>query len=217
MSIAQELTLLKAELLQNLVPQVVEFLTSALHEALPMHRVESGLWDLALRLGRQALSAFLDAHGSGDQGPAVTLPDGQEVRRLEALHSRRYVSIFGEFTLQRTVYGSREGQALAFVPLDNRLQLPESVFSYLLQDWDQALALEQAFGQVNETITRMLRLRQSVDTLEGMNRQMAADVGWFREVLPPPPAAEEAQIVVTTADGKGVVIRGQGTPTVCGG
>ena len=66
MSIAQELTLLKAELLQNLVPQVVEFLTSALHEALPMHRVESGLWDLALRLGRQALSAFLDAHGSGD-------------------------------------------------------------------------------------------------------------------------------------------------------
>ena len=217
MSIAEPLTVLKAELLQTSVPQLVEQLAAALQEGKAVHVVEGDLWDLLLQVGRRALGAFLHSHGSGDQGPAVTLPDGQEVRRLEALHSRRYVSIFGEFTLQRTVYGSREGQALAFVPLDNRLQLPESVFSYLLQDWDQALALEQAFGQVNETITRMLRLRQSVDTLEGMNRQMAADVGWFREVLPPPPAAEEAQIVVTTADGKGVVIRGQGTPTVCGG
>jgi len=217
MSIAQELTLLKAELLQNLVPQVVEFLTSALHEALPMHRVESGLWDLALRLGRQALSAFLDAHGSGDLGATLTLPDGQEVVRLEALHSRRYVSIFGEFTLQRTVYGSREGQALAFVPLDNRLQLPENVFSYVLQDWDQSLAMEQAFGQVSQTIQRMLKLRQSVDTLEGMNRQMAVDVGWFRELQVTPPPAEEGPIVVTTADCKGIVIRGQGSPTVCGG
>jgi hypothetical protein len=39
------------------------------------------------------------------------------------------VSIFGVFELQRTVYGSWEGQALDFVPLDKRLQLPQSVFS----------------------------------------------------------------------------------------
>jgi hypothetical protein len=217
MSIAQPLTVLKAELLQNLVPHVVEFLTSALGEGTPIHSVELGLWDLALQMGRQALTAFLDAHGTGDLGETLTLPDGQEVGRLEALHSRRYVSIFGEFTLQRTVYGSREGQALAFVPLDNRLQLPASVFSQVLQDWDQSLAMEQAFSQVSQTIERMLKLRQSVDTLEGMNRQMAVDVGWFREVQVTPPPAEEGPIVVTTADCKGIVIRGQGSPTVCGG
>ena len=62
-------------------------------------------------------------------------------QRLEELHSRRYLSIFGEFLLQRMVYGSREGQKIEFVPLDNRLQLPESVFSYLLQDWDQSLCV----------------------------------------------------------------------------
>src|SRR5205823_11190145 len=141
-------------------------------EALPMHRVESDLCDLAQRLCRQALSAFLDAHGSGDLGATLTLPDGQEVVRLEALHSRRYVSIFGEFTLQRTVYGSREGQRIAFVPLDNRLRLPSSVFSYLLQDWDQSLAVEDAFSQVRKTMQRILRFEQSVDSLEGMNRHM---------------------------------------------
>src|SRR5205807_9869356 len=131
---------------------------------------------------RRSLAAFFDACGTGDLGATLTLPDGRDVQRLEQRHTRRYVSIFGEFRLARTVYGSREGQALEFVPLDNRLQLPASVYSYLLQDWDQSLAMEQAFAQVNQTIQRMLHLRQAVDSLEGMNRQMAREVGCFREL-----------------------------------
>jgi hypothetical protein len=217
MSIAEPLTLLKKELLENIVPQILDLLQAALSEGWPLHQVEGGLWDLALQLGHQSLGAFLASHGTGDLGETVTLPDGRETRRLDELHPRRYVSIFGAFELQRAAYGSREGQVLEFVPLDNRLQLPRSVFSYLLQDWDQSLAMEQPFGQVNQTIARMLKLTQSVDSLEGVNRHMAQDVGTFRDLQGSPPAAEEGQIVVVSADGKGVVIRGQGTKTVCGG
>src|SRR6185369_7992893 len=101
--------------------------------------------------------------------------------------------------------------------LDNRLQLPAGVFSYVLQDWDQSLAVEQAFSQVNQTIARILKLEQSVDSLEEMNRQMARTVGDFRDRQGTPAAAEEGAIVVVSADQKGIVIRGQGTPTVCGG
>src|SRR5207247_8759973 len=72
-------------------------------------------------------------------------------------------------------------------------------------------------SQVNQTIRRMLKLDQSVDSLEAMNRQLAQDVGWFWVWQGSPPAAEEGAIVVVTADCKGIVIRGQGTPTVCGG
>jgi hypothetical protein len=217
MSIAEPLTVLKAELMQTLIPQVVELLTTALRDGTPVHQVESSLWDLALQLGRRSLATLFEACGSGDLGETLTLPDGRAVQRLEDLHPRRYVSIFGAFRLQRAVYGSREGQAVAFVPLDNRLQLPEGAFSYVLQDWDQALAVEQAFSQVNATMARLLKLNQSVDSLEGMNHQMAHDVGWFRDSQGSPPAAEEGQVVVVTADCKGVVLRGQGTPTVCGG
>lgn len=217
MSIAEPLTALKAELLQTVVPQVLELLTRALQEGTAVHQVESQLWDLTLQLGRRSLTAFFEACGSGDLGETLTLPDGSNVQRLENRHSRRYVSIFGAFALERTAYGSREGQALEFVPLDNRLQLPPGAFSYLLQDWDQALAVEQAFSQVNQTIERMLKLKQYVDSLEGINRQMAQDVGVFRDLQGSPPAAEEGAIVVVTADCKGVVIRGQGTKTVCGG
>jgi hypothetical protein len=217
MSIAEPLTALKAELLQTLVPQVLDVLTRALRDGTAVHQVEGQLWDLTLQLGRRSLAAFFTACGSGDLGDTLTLPDGQVAQRLENLHSRRYVSIFGAFALERTAYGSREGQALAFVPLDNRLQLPQGVFSHLLQDWDQALAVEQAFCQVSQTIERMLKLKQSVDSLEGINRQMAQDVGVFRDLQSSPPAAEEGAVVVVTADCKGVVIRGQGTPAVCGG
>ena len=217
MNITDSLGVLKLELTQNLVPQIVKLLTDALADGRPVHKVEDGLWDLALQVGRRGLSAFLDAHGTGDLGPTVALPDGREVQRLEELHARRYVSIFGPFTIKRTVYGSREGQTLDFVPLDDRLQLPRNAFSYLLQDWDQALAVEQPFSQVSQSIERILRFEQSVDSLEGMNRQQAQDVGEFRDLQGSPPAAEEGQLVVVTADCKGIVIRGQGTKTVCGG
>jgi hypothetical protein len=217
MSIAEPLTILKKELLEKIVPQIIELLQTSLCEGRPLHAVEGGLWDLALQLGYQSLGAFIASHGTGDLGPTVTLPDGREVERLPAPHPRDYKSIFGVFQLQRTAYGSREGQALELVPLDNRLQLPRNNFSYVLQDWDQSLAMEQPFGQVNQTIERMLKLQQSVDSLEGVNRQMAQHVAEFRDLQAPPPAAEEGQMVVVSADGKGVVIRGQGTKTVCGG
>jgi hypothetical protein len=217
MSIAEPLTVLKSELVQKIVPQLVDFLLSAQQQEMPAHRVEEGLWDMLLDTGHKSMQAFFDTHGTGDLGPTLTLPNGEQVKRLEKLHMRPYVSIFGKFELKRVAYGAREGQAIALLPLDNRLQLPESDFSYLLQDWDQELAVEQPFAKVNQTIARMLRLRQHTDSLEGMNRQMAEDTAAFRDALPAPPAAEEGQIIVVTADCKGVVIRGQGTPTVCGG
>src|SRR5271157_5804924 len=119
MSIAEPLTLLKKELLETFVPQLLELLQTALREGRPVHQVEEGLWELALQLGQHSLGAFLASHGSGDLGPTTTLPDGRQVERLAQLHPRRYQSIFGVFQLLRTAYGSREGQALEFVPLDN--------------------------------------------------------------------------------------------------
>jgi hypothetical protein len=217
MSIAEALTVLQQELLEKFVPQLLERLQAAVREGQPVHAVEQSLWDLALQLGQRSLAAFLASHGTGDLGPTATLPDGQTAQRLPEVHALRYRSIFGTFQLERTVYGSREGQALAFEPLDNRFQLPRNGCSYLLQDWDQSLAMEQPFGQVNQTIQRMLKLTQSVDSLENTNRQMAQDVADFRDLQAPPPAAEEGQLVVATGDGKGVIIRGQGSKTVCGG
>lgn len=207
MSMTHAKDVLKSENLGQRVAELEEFLNESFHAQTPMHEVERAVWKQLLQFGHACLEQFFALHGTGDMGEKVTLPDGQECQRLPELHERRYVSIFGEFQLQRTVYGTREGQKHEFVPLDNRLQLPESVFSYVLQDWDQALCVEESFGQVQSTIARMLELKQSVGSLEHMNREMAEEAEQYLIKRPVPPAKEEGQIFVASADGKGIVMR----------
>jgi hypothetical protein len=168
MILTHEPGVLNPELLDSLVG-LQALLRQAAHDGTPLHQVEHDIWNRVLALGHQALGYFLALLGDGDQGQTLTLPDGSPVERLPQAHPRRYVSVFGEFALSRVVYGSREGQKIDFVPLDNRLALPEGAFSYLLQDWDQALCCEQAFGQAQTTLGRILGLVQSVASLEQMN------------------------------------------------
>jgi hypothetical protein len=194
-------------LLRNLADQLLAYVRDAVAQGTPAHDAERAIWQRLLALGHAALAQFFALQGTGDQGDSVTLPDGHTCQRLPQLHSRRYVSLFGPFTLHRTAYGSREGQKIEFVPLDNRLQLPESVFSYVLQDWDQALCVEQAFSQAQSTIARILNLQVSVASLEHMNVQMAEQVQGFRDNRPQPDPTTEGTLLVTSADGKGIVMR----------
>lgn len=206
MSMAHEHQVLKSENLIEVLNELETYVHDAHRRGLPAHEVERAVWWEVLRIGYHCLRQFFVLHGSGDMGETVTV-NGQEYRRLDDLHARSYVSIFGRFELHRTAYGSREGQKIEFVPLDNRLQLPESNFSYVLQDWDQALCVEEAFAQAERTVARMLGLKQSVASLEHMNRDMAAEAESYLLTRPLPSPADEGEIMVVSADGKGVVMR----------
>jgi hypothetical protein len=207
MRMTQESQVLKSENLALVFDDLKQAVVRAVQENQPMHEIERALWDELKRLGRAALAQVLALLGNGDRGESIELPDGRCLQRLEHEHPRRYYSIFGEFQLSRVVYGSREGQKLEFVPLDNRLQLPASSFSYLLQDWDQSLCVEQAFRQASSTVARILGLKQPVDSLEHMNQEMAQGVTTFMINRPAP--EQEGEIAVGSADQKGVVLRRQ--------
>jgi hypothetical protein len=211
MRMTHETDVLKGENrdLLPLLEEMRERVLQAAQDGEPVHKVEELIWQKVLQIGRGALGLFLSLQGNGDMGESISLPDGRCCQRLAELHERRYVSIFGEFLLSRTVYGSREGQKIEFVPLDNRLQLPESVFSYVLQDWDQSFCVEQAFGPSAQLIQRLLGIRQSVDSLEQMNADMSQYVVDYREARPTPKPKEEGELLVTTTDGKGIVMRRQ--------
>jgi hypothetical protein len=205
MSMTDQPNVLKTESLQQRLTELVGFLQTAFQEGTAVHQIERGLWKGLLQMGHDFMEQLFTLAGDGDLGATITLPTGAASHRLAALHQRRYVSIFGVFELQRVVYGSREGQQLDFVPLDNRLQLPASDFSYLLQDWDQNLCVEQAFGQARSVVAKILGLHQSVDSLEHMNQQMAVGAPTFLLNRPLPDTAGD--ILVTSADGKGIVMR----------
>ena len=118
------------------VQELVEFVENAYQDGRAAHEVEEGLFRKVLEIGRYALALFFDLSGDGDEGEWIELAEGRKVWRLKNLHKKAYQSIFGFFTLCRAVYGTREKQRIEWIPLDARLSLPESRFSYLLQDWD---------------------------------------------------------------------------------
>jgi hypothetical protein len=172
-----------------------------------IHEIEKSLFDALLKMGHQALSLLFDLCGSGDVGQSVCLDNAREVNRLAVPHVKPYLSIFGPFEISRYVYGQREGQKIEHIPLDAHLQLPRNKFSYLLQDWDQLLAVETPYLRVSETLIRIFGLTVPVHSLERGNRDLAdsTEAYWYDQEVTE--AAEDDQIVVCSADCKGVVIR----------
>ena len=138
-----------------------------------VHEVERHLFRKMLRLGYLLLLYFFKLLGTGDQGEQVKLEDGRVLRRLEGLHTRRYRSVFGGYELHRNVYAEREKQAQEYVPLDSRLQFPESSYSYVCQEWSQELTVEFSFEQVTEVFSHILGWSAGVSALERVNRAVA--------------------------------------------
>jgi hypothetical protein len=183
---------------------LLEWVCQSAQDGSSAHAVERGLFEKLLALGRTLFQAFATLVGPGDFGESVTLDDGRQVHRAAEPHQRRLLTVFGEFTVSRWVYAQREKAKFEFIPTDQRLQLPASEVSYLLQEWDQLLGVEQAFGQVRQVIETILRLPQSVDTLERTNQQMAEAAPVFRESQGPVDLAKEGELLVVTEDNKGI-------------
>jgi len=203
MMMTQERRILKG---QVVLEEMVAFVGQAAKDPRPIDEVERGLWTLTLKLGHAMLEEYVDRVGPGDLGETLTY-EGRVLRRLEARHDRRYVSVFGALTIPRHVYGTRETQKHEVVPTDALLGLPEGDFSALLQDWDQSFCVQGSFEQSRRTVERILGIGQSVRSLEQMGLSMAQGVEGFRDSHPRPPASEEGSILVLTADGKGVPMR----------
>ena len=204
MIITPEQAALKA---QHQFDALRDFVHQAARDGQRIDTVEREVFRQLLGLGHALLSAFVAAHGDGDLGPQAETPGGRTVRRLPERHDRRYVSIFGELTIDRVAYGTREGQRIERVPLDERLGLPEGEFSYVLEDWGQRLGLKGSFAEAGQSLEMLLGLRVGVRALEQMNRAVAGHAPSFRDSLEPPPPEEEGPLMVVTADGKGVPMR----------
>jgi hypothetical protein len=204
MIITPEQAALKA---QHQFDALRDFVQRAARAGQRIDTVEREVFRQLLGLGHTLLSAFVAAEGDGDLGPEAETPEGRTVRRLPERHDRRYVSIFGELTITRVAYGTREGQRIERVPLDERLGLPEGDFSYVLEDWGQRLGLKGSFAEAGQSLEMLLGRRVGVRALEQMNRVVAGHAPSFQDSLEPPPPEEEGPLMVVTADGKGVPMR----------
>jgi hypothetical protein len=186
--------------------KMCEFVRQAGEEGRRVDEVERGLFPEAMEMCLRMLQAFVEAHGDGDEGPLVER-NGKTLQRLDELHDKRYLSIFGELIIARYVYGTREGQAHEWIPLDATLGLPSGDNSYVLEDWLQRLCVKEAYGESVKDLRAWLGTTVSVRTAERMNREMAQYSDGYRISQGTPAFEEDESILVVSADGKGVPMR----------
>src|ERR671916_3282771 len=196
MILAPEQAALKA---QDQFDALSQFVQQAAQDGQRIDTVEREVFRQLLGLGHTLLSAFVAEQGDGDLGPEAETAEGRSARRLPERHDRRYVSIFGELTITRAAYGTREGQRIERVPLDERLGLPEGDFSYVLEDWSQRLCLKESFAEAGRSLEMLLGLKLGARTLEHMSRTVAGYAPGFQDDLPLPPPEEEGPLMVVTA------------------
>ena len=128
-------------------------------------------------------------------------------RRSESPVNRRLRTVFGEHSFDAYVYAPGAKQKVALRPIDARLNLPAGTFSYLLEEFSQYFCVEQAFGQAADAFHTVLGQKLSVDTLERTNQRVGRQAKAYLGTLPTPAAEEEGELLVATADGKGVPFR----------
>src|SRR5208283_1119913 len=87
------------------------------------------------------------------------------------------------------------------------LGLPAGEFSYVLQDWLQRMCIKESFREATTSLRALLGLSPSEKAAEKMNQRMAEHAEAFAVQHPAPPGDEEAELLVATADGKGVPMR----------
>lgn len=200
---AKEIHLCKA---QVEFEKMCAFIGRAREEGKRLDQVERGLFPRAMEMCLRMLQAYVESYGDGDEGARVEA-DGRTLERLEELHDKRYLSIFGELIIARYVYGTREGQAHERIPLDAALGLPAGDNSYVLEDWLQRLCVKEAYGESVKDLRAWLGTTVSVRTAERINRDMAQYSQGYRLNQGMPAPEEDESILVVSADGKGVPMR----------
>jgi len=164
---------------------------------LEIHTVEEKIFRVLLRIGNNALEAYVEKKGTGENAY------GNEIHSY-SVKNWNYISVFGTVPIKRAYFWDKEIGSGVF-PLDEDLNLPAKHYSYLLQNWNQLLAVDSNFDSARETLERILGINIWTKQSEEINQNAALSVDEFYESNF---EGEQTQpILVAEVDGKGVIIR----------
>ena len=83
----------------------------------------------------------------------------------------RYQSIFGEIDIVRAYYQKKAVEGT--FPLDSQLNLPDRVYSYLLQEWAGKLAVNGSYEKAQEFIQSIFAVNVPFVPLSGLWKMCA--------------------------------------------
>ncbi len=204
MMIPKELSFDKDDSVVELAVQLEQFVRNAAADGQSLHDVEQRTLGAVLEVGRCCVDLFIELQGEGDLGPTVTNSEGKTLHRSEEPVPRGIRTVFGAHSFCAYAYSPGPKKKIALRPIDARMSLPEGGYSYLLEEFSQYFCIEQAFDKARQGIEKVLGQSIPVDSLERISRRVAPVAEVFLDNLAAPPSDEEGELLILTADGKGV-------------
>jgi len=189
--------------LYSLVKEILGFVHGAGQE-MEIGEVERRLLGMVMEFGRQTLTEFVKAKGTGYEGDEILNRQGT---RLPYVRDRAcaYRSVFGTVRINRAYYHAR-GEEGVF-PLDGNLNLPERGYSYLMQEIASKLAVNGSYDKACEVFGDIFPVDLPIRSLEQVVADTRDDAAHYYEAKSPPNVPAGAPVTVATLDKKGVVIR----------
>ena len=116
-----------------------------------------------------------------------------------------YETVFGKVNIPRIYYRAKGKKGIC--PLDDRLNLPERMYSYYLQEIIVRHSVGEPYDKMSEKLENLLGISISSRSTMDILQDVSANADNFRNGEPAPSAVSEKEILVVTLDGKGVPMR----------
>lgn len=162
-----------------------------------LHEVEEKIFRKALEIGRNALELYVSKKGSGKDTFKGKITSHKKEKW-------KYISIFGKIDIERA-YFWKSVMGVGIYPIDKELNIPDKHYSYLLQKWNQMIAVDGNFDKAREELEEIFKINVWSKQSEEINREASKYVDKFYDENPS--QKQEEPILVVEADGKGIVIR----------
>ncbi len=185
---------------------LVAWLESDQAASLSHGELEDELDGRGRELLRRMLQGQLDLRAVRERHCEVVCAEGAAHRAVEPGHHRRLATIFGPVEVERLAYRHR-GHANCY-PADAQLNLPTEVHSHGLRRLAAIESSRGSFEEAAEAVRRACGQGVGKRQVESLAAAAARDVENFYATVEHPPT-NPGDVLVISADGKGIVMRPQ--------
>lgn len=183
---------------------LASWLGGAEADALEHGELERRIDDDGRKVLCQLFQDHLDLRADRERRADVVDADGDAHTRVGAGHERGLATVFGEVTVRRLAY-RRPGHANLH-PADGALNLPAERHSHGLRRLAAVESSRGSFDEAAQAVERATGTRVGRRQVEQLAARAAADVDSFYEAVERE-GAEDDDVLVISADGKGIVMR----------
>lgn len=182
--------------MQEQLAQLSQLITDDWQD-LDLHTTEERIFRYLMKIGNTALKTFVEKKGTGNNAFGENIA-GHTIKKCN------YMSVFGTIKIRKT-YFWKQGLKKGVFPIEKEFNLPEKQYSYLLQNWNQLLAVDSNYDASRKTLEKILGINIWTKQSEEINQNAAVHVDDFYKTHPE--KKQNQPILVAQVDGKGIVMR----------